>query len=507
MTAFTSQNCSNSRDLQQNSQFGTESRSRVTAEGVRSMQVEAKSPVTLDEILAARDKKVARQAELLATYGGTLISFGLNIPGPHKVSVAFAWAFEQEKQQVKQAIQNSGWRILFQEARSPRTGYEGFISLDAESLAVKHALVAIEEGTALGRLFDIDVLRADGTKVSREDLGQPGRKCLLCDQPAFVCARSRAHSVDELLTHIRRTIEEARLAQALRFALVEELDTTPKPGLVDQHDNGAHTDMDHTLFLRSIDAVVPHLTRMGMAGYDWQGDLSGLFPVIQRIGVEAEQAMFCATGGVNTHKGAIFTLGILAASVGYLDGHPETGAIDGPIQPAHVSQTATLICRDAMAAQFSAMDEKKRQLDAGADIPLTHGERIYCELGIRGIREEAARGFPTVFTVALPRLQGAGAHDQDTFNTAKLTALLAVMSQLDDSNVIARANMSGLTWVKQTSQTMLSQLENPESPDLIPQLSRLNALFIQRNISPGGAADLLGAALFIHALFQSGGTE
>ncbi len=469
-------------------------------------------PVTLEEMLDARDARVARQQEALSRHACTLVSYSLNIPGPHKTGPAFAWAFAQEQHGIDQAIAQMGWPVLHRETLTARTGYEGLLAVQGDALEVKRALVAIEEASPLGRLFDIDVLRPDGTKVSRGDLGLPGRTCLICGEAAFVCARSRAHSLGQLLdtietiiadaqhaqaaqsephgTGVPQVIFEARLARALRFALVEELDTTPKPGLVDRHDNGAHADMDHALFMRSVDAVVPHLARMGMAGYAWQDDLPGLFPLIQRIGVEAEADMFCATGGVNTHKGAIFTLGILAAAVGHLVQQ------SAPLTPALISQTASHLAAPAMQAQFAAMDEKKRLLSAGIDVPLTHGERIWCELGVKGIRQEAALGFPTVFTVALPHLADARPHDAQAFNAAKTQALLAVMEQLDDSNVISRAGLEGLAWVKRTAREVRAQRASLEL------LAGFNTACVARNISPGGAADLLGAALFIHAILQ-----
>lgn len=504
------------------------------------------APVTLEEMLVARDARVARQQELLTRHACTLVSHGLNIPGPHKTSLAFAWAFEQEGRLIENTLAEHGWPVLHREVTHSHTGHEGLLAVRADALDVKRALVAIEEGSPLGRLFDIDVLRPDGDKVSRTDLGLPSRTCLLCDRPAFECARSRAHSVQELLCAIEaiirtaqqtdcghslppqpaqtgigckadarhtlalqathaappedatRTRFERRLQAALRLALVEELDTTPKPGLVDRRDCGSHADMDYGLFARSADAVVPYLTRMGMAGYDRavspdRGDLPSLFPTIQAVGREAEAAMFEVTGGVNTHKGAIFTLGILAAAAGWQAGQDARRAAPAAAGPARLQAIVRSLVGPAMQAQLAAMERTRGLVASGAAVALTHGERVFCEHGIPGIRHEAALGFPSVFLVGLPALKAAGG----TSNEAKLDALLAIMEALDDTNVVTRSGIGGLELVKRTAREIRAAAPDPRDPGRHERLAAFNDLCRQRNISPGGAADLLAASLFV----------
>ena len=112
---------------------------------------------------------------------------------------------------------------------------------------------------------------------------------------------------DERLRHFLNQMEEAAA-----YGLLEEVRTTPKPGLVDLHDSGAHRDMCYQTFVDSTHAIVPYLAEMAEAGWRHDGDLKGVFPAIRPVGVKAEQAMFAATGGVNTHKGMIFSLGIIA---------------------------------------------------------------------------------------------------------------------------------------------------------------------------------------------------
>lgn len=142
------------------------------------------------------------------------------------------------------------------------TGYEGYLVVKADGYQVKKLMIALEE-TKIGRLYDIDVLEKENTKISRKDLGFPERKCLLCDNPACQCGRSRKHSIEELRKKIYGIIWEEQLqrgvAAEISQALMEEVYTTPKPGLVDREDTGAHTDMNCQTFQKSTEAIAEDL--------------------------------------------------------------------------------------------------------------------------------------------------------------------------------------------------------------------------------------------------------
>ena len=254
---------------------------------------------------------------------------------------------------------------------------------------LKAFCIRLESEGEAGRLFDLDVLDANGEKLSRET----GRTCLVCGGPVSVCSRSRAHGL-EAITARTRTILEAFAAETLgemaENALLAEVHFTPKPGLVDEANNGAHRDMDVPLFERSAHALRPCFEEFVRLG------IQGASPAaLQQAGVRAEQAMFAATGGVNTHKGAIYSGALLLHAAGRLLSGEEEGNL----------------CE--LAAQTAAA------------IPAptgTHGAAVRACCG--GIRTEAVSGYPTAQAV-LRQLRQSG----------PLDALLLSMSRLDDSTV------------------------------------------------------------------------
>lgn len=164
--------------------------------------------ISLEQMLDARERRVARQRELLQTYTSALICFTLNIPGPKKTFPLAAQAFREGCSRIEAQLEGNGIALSYCSTYDEATGYEAYYCACAEAEAVKTLMCSLEDRDSLGRIFDIDVLRPDGSKLSRCDLRLPGRTCLLCGQPAPVCARSRAHSVDELMQKIVSIIIE-----------------------------------------------------------------------------------------------------------------------------------------------------------------------------------------------------------------------------------------------------------------------------------------------------------
>lgn len=164
--------------------------------------------VSLQEMLAARERRSWLQTRLLQQYKKSLISFTLNIPGPVKVLHGVPDAFCKGCQRIEALLKERLVLIQHMETIKEKTGYEAFYSVDANPDFIKELMVSLEDEDRLGRLFDIDVIRQDGTKVSREDLGKAPRTCLLCSQPAHACSRSRRHSVAELTAEIETILKE-----------------------------------------------------------------------------------------------------------------------------------------------------------------------------------------------------------------------------------------------------------------------------------------------------------
>jgi holo-ACP synthase len=168
------------------------------------------SEVTLEQMLQAREDRVEKQNELIGQYALPLVSLTVNMPGAYKNTPASTRVFHEEYDKFIQMLYENVNPPVYQEARELVTGSEGYIVVDMDVRALKGLALQIETGHQLGRLFDLDVIGRDGQAVSRETLGYPKRKCLLCEEEAHACARSRAHPVEELIEKILQMIEDKK---------------------------------------------------------------------------------------------------------------------------------------------------------------------------------------------------------------------------------------------------------------------------------------------------------
>ena len=263
----------------------------------------------------------------------------------------------------------------------------------------------------------------------------------------------------------------AALGRAAIVSLYDELALEPKPGLVSFADAGSHDDMDAATFLRSLFALRHFYGRIAA-----QGAASADFAPLEALGIEAEARMLRATGGVNTHRGAIFTLGLLCAVAGALhaDRRPCTA----------VRLRETLVAR--WGAALAARATRARD---------THGARAARAHGLRSASEEAAQGLPTLFDHVLPALRDARRAGADE-RGARLHALFAAMAVVDDTNLVHRGGLRGLRDAQALARRFLSE-GGGWSPDAPERAARVHAQFVARRLSPGGAADLLAAACWV----------
>lgn len=260
------------------------------------------------------------------------------------------------------------------------------------------------------------------------------------------------------------------IAALARSALEEEVCLTPKPGLVDRRNNGAHKDMTLHLFLRSAEVLEPFFAQIAEKGKElYRLPETYSFPYLREIGKQAEQAMMKATGGVNTHKGALFSMGLLCASAGRLAGEKTL-------------LTAENLCRTA-AQTVSGLSEKEL---SGSG---THGLAAHEKYGAKGVRGEAESGFYSVRKYGLPIYRCSYLTDGNR-EKAALKALLSLIIHVEDTNVLHRAGEEGSLWLRAQSARCL---ENVSSESM----EALDDACIERNISPGGCADLLALTLFL----------
>lgn len=279
-------------------------------------------------------------------------------------------------------------------------------------------------------------------------------------------------------TSLRRALDKGNLKEAMEYipkstvpylvadlaerALRLELGTTPKPGLVDRQDNGAHKDMDYALMSKSISALRPYLTRLAVES------AKDIDPAkIKEIGIEAEKAMLNATGGVNTHKGALFCIGLSVAAA------------------------SCLACSTGAVEAYSFKELVSR---AASEIPSargTHGAEAKRSFKVVGALENARAAYPELFADWLPYYLSL---ECDPFRCHK--TLLHIMTTLDDTNILHRRGAEGLAHAEAEAARLLEDFSESG-------LSSLNKDFIRENISPGGSADMLSLTIFIESIINN----
>jgi len=264
------------------------------------------------------------------------------------------------------------------------------------------------------------------------------------------------------------------IGRAATLALYDELALSPKPGLVTPTDSGSHTDMDARTFMCSLLALRGYFVRIATLGA--QG---APFEALQRCGIEAEARMLTATGGINTHRGAVFMLGLLCAAAG-------AAAAGGQrVDPSSLRETLSTRWGDALA-------ERARRA------PTLSGGIAARRYGLRGAAAEAAAGFPVLFEVAVPAMQAAQARGISREDEL-LDTLFSIMAVLDDSNLAHRGGIEGLRHAQRSARAFLAA-GGASRPDGVAAARIIADDFVSRRLSPGGAADTLAAACWMRRL-------
>lgn len=270
------------------------------------------------------------------------------------------------------------------------------------------------------------------------------------------------------------------IAHLATQALQAELDTTPKPGLVDKDNNGAHRDMDYALMQRSIETLHPYFVKLALLGF---ADTLPTHTAIRDIGIEAEKAMLSATNGVNTHKGALFSMGLAVVAAAHEE--RKIAANEEQILKERNGGEDVLVSLQttikALAASFP-------------DTNGTHGSKAKLlskgTTAIKGALDNAREGYEMLFAEWLPfYIERRKEHDAYTLHKT----LLRIMCDLDDTNVIYRTNLATAEEVKQEARALLDSFSKAALKDM-------DRHYTTRNISPGGAADMLSLTIFIGSI-------
>ena len=446
--------------------------------------------VTLADILAAKEGRAARQREYLRKYGATLVSITLAIPGAVKDTPGLRRLCDYAVDEVLRKVS-----VIAMERIYPVTGPEALLAVRGEAQPIKQIVMQIEESQPYGRLLDMDVLTPDGVAVSRTDLKLAVRKCLVCENTAIVCMRSHSHSQEILHAAVKDKLNQFYAAQTRKGSLLSEeigalaveamlfeVSTTPSPGLVNRVHAGAHTDMDFFTFMASTAALAATITRCAEAGILQGGGTDELLPVLRYIGLEGERRMRAATHNVNTQKGLLFSLGITAAAVGRL-------VKQAAFQAEDVFAMVACITHGIVEREL----RDKVAIDRGT----TAGERLFASYGVTGIRGEVEAGLPCVRNAGLPCLKKALANGRSV-NEALQQTLLTLMECVEDTNIMHRHHPDILWgWFRQQVKAILGAggVYTEKGCNL---LQVFDQECVHRNISCGGAADLLAVTWFIH---------
>jgi len=392
-------------------------------------------------ILEAREKRFNLQRELVNKYQLPLVVLRINYPG-------------NKNNFIVKTIYNLIDLNLVYVYKTEIEDAEGIVLIgivDKDAVELKKEMISIEEQHPLGRLLDIDVYDNFFKQISRSDLGFENRKCLLCDDVAHYCIRSKKHTLKEVQNEIYNifvSYMSLHLTNNVLQSLVQELIIINKPGLITPLSDGSHIDMDYDLMLKSVQSLRPGF--MKMVKYAFDSDLNSC----RKIGIEMENSMFAATGGVNTHKGGIFLMSAL---------------IFGFVKSL----------KDDLDWQ-SAIIESMRGISSEIkdEFYNSHGKDVYLKYGVLGIRGEAENGFSLMF---------------DNLDNDYLKVLFKIMSKCDDTTILYRHNLEILNYVKAEANRILDNFD-------IDEIKKLDKEFIKRGISPGGSADLLGGVIFVNKI-------
>jgi len=336
--------------------------------------------------------------------------------------------------------------------------YSLFMLDRVDSNQIKKRMVQIEDTHDLGRLIDIDVYEQSKT-LHREH----SRKCYLCDEVASVCVRNQTHQLEEIEKHISNQISyyfQSLLYHEIDEAILKELWLDPKFGLVTPSSNGSHKDMDYNLMISAKDAIIPYFLELFFIGYKEEQHLSIVKEKAIQIGLLAEQKMLQATRGVNAYKGLIYHLGYTALALGIvLRTHGTFPEIFTILKNLHPDYESSFI-----------------------DAPMSYGKQLFLSKGIGGARKEMALG--------LPHVQKALTLVADLTSYNLFEILVYFITNIEDTTMMKRLN-------EESEEELLKKFRRLNLHHM-NEIEDLTKECISRNLSFGGAADLLIVTIFLY---------
>lgn len=455
---------------------------------------------SIEELLLAKDRRRELRMQRLER-GCITLSFNLNIPGLPKSNDSFHAFFSICLLEFKNFLLSYRIAIDNNSIHNQTDAAGDFflaevVDSDYTAIQIKQLCETFESNHPVGRLLDVDVVDEKGEPIS----SGKAKRCFFCDNaPAIYCMRKQAHDyaamrmkVELEMSKYQEKKKKDRICKQLSIlatqSLLHEVALAPKPGLVDRFDEGSHSDMDFSTFLNSTAALSVSFRKIADFGYTFSGDdLKEALPKLRLIGLEIESDMFLETHGVNTHKGAIFLLGFSIFVSAYLIA-----------QESFTNEEFVSIIQK-MNGDLVARELGKK-LYLGKE---THGEECFRRFGNKGqgIRGEIQAGMPCVFQKALPVLHQHFDNEKvlndKILNKGLTHALLEIISQNDDSNILYRKGVEILEELKNRAVVCICAYGTSE---FIAKYDALIEFCSEKKISPGGSADLLAVSYFMYSV-------
>ena len=294
---------------------------------------------------------------------------------------------------------------------------------------------------------------------------------------------SRLSDLDTAARHAASLGSEAwSIGSACLAGILLEVSVHPKPGLVTPRSMGSHADMDLQTFMLTSAAIAPCFHRCAAIGLEHADEPAAVLPLVRSLGRDYDRHLLAASNGVNTQRGALFSLGLTAAAAGV----------------AHDDHRPFSLDRLFAAVAAITRGLVERELVGRRHDPVTAGEILHARHGLTGIRGEVEAGFPTVAEHGLPALRSALAEGA-SLNRALLHALLAIMAEAEDTTVVWRGGLDGLAFVR-TGAARIRDLGGALDPRGLQEINPFAEACVARRLSPGGAADLLAVTVAVHLL-------
>lgn len=403
-------------------------------------------------ILMLKENLTQRKQALYTTHQCPVISIQANVIREHRWCASAAYVVSVIHEWI---ITNM--KVLVEEHHVDGLGYYVVLVIDDDPRMCKERLVKLESTHPCGRLVDCDVF-VEGHHLSRHDIQRPQRQCLLCDDLAKVCMRTSRHSRADVHQAFESHVDKAIMhpQEMVRFALISECMVYPKFGLVTPLSRGRHMDMDITTFLKSIQALIPFFKQVALI--DINQPYETIFKDLRTLGQTMESAMFKATQGVNTHKGAIFLfLCVMMAQ---------------RLKSSHQTLSESL----SQLTQPVLDDFKSKAT--------THGLRQFKTFNTLGVRGFVTHGGEPLLSKALTYYASKPPLLDHQVNT-----LLLIMRECEDSTIIKQGGLSLLHMFQAHAH---HAFENPSSWASFEQWC------LKHSLSAGGAADILALVIYLH---------